>query len=67
MTKRAVNTSSGSADAQNTDEARTSEIARSVVRRTATGNVRLQIGDFMTKSDLDRQFERIKNHRFVSG
>lgn len=39
-------------------------IARGVVRRTATGNVRLQLGQFVTKDDLNRQYERIKNFRF---
>ena len=49
------------------DRITTREIAKSVVRRNATGSVRLQLGDFVDKSDLDRQFERIKDYRFVSG
>jgi hypothetical protein len=53
-------------NAISTDESRTREIAKSVVRRNATGNVRLQLGDFVDKTDLDRQFERIKKYRFVS-
>ena len=39
-------------------------IARSVVRRAATGNVRLQLGNFVTKEDLDRQYERVKSYSF---
>ena len=41
-----------------TDESRR-RIAQSVVRRVATGNVRLQRGEFATKEDLDRQYERV--------
>ena len=40
-----------------TDESKR-RIARSVVQRVATGNVRLQRGEFATKADLDRQYER---------
>lgn len=40
------------------------KIARDVVRRTATGNVRLQLGNFATKDDLDRQYERVKSYKF---
>lgn len=39
-------------------------IARGVVRRVATGNVRLQLGNFATKEDLDRQYERVKRYSF---
>ena len=39
-------------------------IARDVVRRTATGNVRLQLGSFVTKEELNRQYERLKAYRF---
>ena len=41
-----------------TDESRR-RIARHVVRRVSTGNVRLQRGEFTTKEDLDRQYERV--------
>ena len=41
-----------------TDESRR-WIARRVVQRTAIGNVRLQRGEFATKEDLDRQYERV--------
>lgn len=40
-------------------------IVRDVVRRTATGNVRLQLGNFVTKEDLNRQYERVKTFRFI--
>ena len=39
-------------------------IAKSVVRRAATGNVRLQLGNFVTKEDLDQQYERVTSYRF---
>lgn len=47
-------------------DTRIDRIARGVVRRIATGSVRLQLGDFVEKRDLDRQFDRIKEYRFVS-
>ena len=40
------------------------DIARNVVKRTATGNVRLQLGAFVTKQDLDREYERVKSYKF---
>ena len=46
-------------------QARIDEIARGVVRRNATGNVRLQLGKFVLPSDLTREFNRVKNFRFV--
>lgn len=67
MSKRAAFASRVGVSASKSNETRTSEIAKSVVRRNATGSVRLQLGDFVDKSDLDRQFERIKHYRFVSG
>ena len=67
MQKRSADTSRVGVGACRTSEDRTREIAKSVVRRTATGSVRLQLGDFVNKRDLDRQFERIKGYRFVSG
>ena len=47
-------------------QARLDAIAKGVVRRVATGSVRLQLGDFVDKRDLDRQFDRIKEYKFVS-
>ena len=41
-----------------TDESRR-RIARNTVRRVTTGNVRLQRGEFATKEELDRQYERV--------
>ena len=41
-----------------TEESRR-QIAKRVVRRVSTGNVRLQRGEFATKEDLDRQYERV--------
>ena len=38
--------------------------ARSVVRRVATGNIHLQRGEFATKEDLDRQYERVQSYKF---
>ena len=67
MQKRSADASLVGVGAGRTSEDRTREIAKSVVRRTATGSVRLQLGDFVNKRDLDRQFERIKGYRFVSG
>ena len=40
------------------------DIARNVVKRTSTGNVRLQLGAFVTKQDLDSEYERLKSYRF---
>ncbi len=67
MSKRAAAASRVVVNDSKTNKTRTREIAKSVVRRNATGSVRLQLGDFVDKSDLDRQFERIKDYRFVSG
>ncbi len=38
--------------------------AKRVVRHAATGNVRLQLGNFATKEDLDQQYERVTTYRF---
>ena len=65
MQKRAADTVRAEVEANRTREERTRKIAKSVVRRTATGSVRLQLGDFVEKHDLDRQFDRIKDYRFV--
>ena len=48
-------------------QARIDAIARGVVRRSSTGNVRLQLGKFVLPSDLTRQFNRVKNYRFIGG
>ena len=36
------------------------EIARGVVRRTATGNVNLQCGRYLTKEDIEARLESVK-------
>lgn len=36
----------------------------SVVRKFSSGNIRLQQGDFDTKEDLEREYERITKIRF---
>ena len=40
------------------------EIARNVVRSTSTGNYRLHRGQYVTRRDLDRELERVKEYRF---
>ena len=67
MFKRAMDKVRRGVDAPPAGDVHTREIAESVVRRNATGSVRLQLGGFVEKHDLDRQFERIKDYRFVSG
>jgi hypothetical protein len=39
------------------------EIARDVVSKTATGNVNLQQGRYLTKEDMDRNRESVKDYR----
>ena len=39
-------------------------IARRTVARVATGNVRLQRGEYVTSKDLDSQYERVKAYKF---
>ena len=39
-------------------------IARRVVSKISTGNVRLQRGQYTTKEDIDREYERVKSHNF---
>ena len=34
------------------------------MRRTATGNVRLQRGEYLTKKQSDENFERVKGYNF---
>lgn len=45
-------------------EAVKEDIARGIVRRTATGNVRLQRGEYLTKEQADENFERVKGYSF---
>ena len=40
------------------------KVARGVVRRTATGSVRLQRGQYVTREDADRRWEQVKDYRF---
>lgn len=43
------------------------EVARRTVGRVATGNVRLQQGQYVTKEDTDERLERLEGHRFADG
>jgi hypothetical protein len=36
-------------------------VARRVVRRFSTGNIRLQRGEYLTREDVDKQLEKIKS------
>lgn len=40
------------------------EIARGVVRRTATGNVSLQRGRYLTREEIDERLEKVKGYVF---
>lgn len=40
------------------------QVARRTVTRVATGNVRLQNGQYATKDDIDRKYERVKSVNF---
>ena len=40
------------------------QVARRTVARVATGNVRLQNGQYATKDDIDRKYERVKSANF---
>lgn len=40
------------------------DIARRIVMRTATGNVRLSKGQYVTREDIDRGHERILGLKF---
>ncbi|MDE0105537.1 MAG: hypothetical protein OXN89_24430 [Bryobacterales bacterium] len=40
------------------------EIARGVVSRVATGNFRLQRGQYLTRQDMDQRLERLKDFKF---
>ena len=37
---------------------------RRVVKRLASGNIRLQRGEYSTREDIDREYERVKSHTF---
>lgn len=39
-------------------------VARRAVTSVATGNVRLQNGQYATKDDIDRKYERVKSTNF---
>ena len=41
------------------------EMARDTVKRVATRNIRLQRGQYVTREDIDRSWERVKDHRFA--
>ena len=41
------------------------EVARRTVMRVATGNIRLQRGQYVTKENTDQRWEKVKNHRFA--
>lgn len=41
------------------------EVARKTIRRIATGNVRLQRGQYSTKEDTNKRWERVKDHSFA--
>ncbi len=43
-------------------EAVKKEIARGVVRRTATGNVSLQRGRYLTREEIDERLEKVKGY-----
>lgn len=45
-------------------EAVKKDIARGVVRRTATGNVNLQRGRYLTREEIDKGLEEAKGYRF---
>lgn len=40
------------------------KIARGVVGKTATGNVNLQRGEYMSRKDVEERFEEIRCHNF---
>lgn len=44
-------------------EAVKKEIARGIVRRTATGNVNLQRGRYLTREDIEARLESAKGSR----
>ena len=40
------------------------QTSEKIVRSLARGNIRLQRGDYVTKEDIDREYERIKSYQF---
>lgn len=40
------------------------EIARGVIGKTATGNVYLQRGEYVSRQDVEERFEEIRCHDF---
>ena len=45
-------------------EAAKDEIARGVVQRAASGSVALHRGEFLTKGDIDKERELVKDYKF---
>ena len=43
------------------DEAR---ISKQIVQRLSHGNIRLQRGEYITKKDIDKEYERVKSFNF---
>lgn len=39
-------------------------VAKGIVQRNATGNVRLQRGQYLTQEQADENFERVKEYSF---
>jgi len=37
---------------------------RRIVSAHSNGNIRLQKGQYSTKKEIDRQYERVRNHNF---
>ena len=40
------------------------EVARGIVGRSATGSVRLQRGQYVTREGMDQELERVKEYDF---
>ena len=45
-------------------EARTRQHDQEIVERFATGNIRLQRGEFSTREDLDREYDEVQAYPF---
>lgn len=45
-------------------EAVKKDIARGVVMRTATGSVRLQRGQYLTREEIDQRLDKVKDYTF---
>ena len=37
---------------------------RKLVQRVATGNIRLQRGEYVTKAELDREYDEVQSYSF---